>query len=105
MQRVADAASTRDCVSRRHHYVPQSYMRAWSPDRKRVRVLDTRNGIDKLRGLRDTCVQENFYRVTDPDTGQHNQVERMLAVIDDETARLLQVLSRWSPGDDFESVT
>ncbi|WP_433521652.1 DUF4238 domain-containing protein [Nocardia pseudovaccinii] len=102
MQRVAEAASTRDCVSRRHHYVPQSYMRAWSPDRKRVRVLDTRNGIDKLRGLRDTCVQENFYRVTDPATGQHNQVEKMLAVIDDETARLLQVLSRWSPGDDFK---
>lgn len=97
---VAEVAAKRDCVSRRHHYVPQSYLRAWSPDRKRVRVLDTRNGLDKLRGLRDTCVQENFYRVTGRDNQQHNQVEAMLAVIDDEMARLLRMLRAWAPGDD-----
>lgn len=100
MSRVQENAKKRDCVSRRHHYVPQAYMRAWSPDGKRVRVLDTRNGIDKLRGLRDTCVQENFYQVTESGR-RHNQVEAMLAVIDDETARLLQMLRRWSPGDNF----
>ncbi|MEV4159301.1 DUF4238 domain-containing protein [Nonomuraea dietziae] len=102
MSRVAEVATKRDCVSRRHHYVPQSYLRAWSPDRKRVRVLDTRNGIDKLRGLRDTCVEENFYRVTDGRNRQHNQVEAMLAVIDDEMAALLETLRRWSPGDDIQ---
>ncbi|WP_424532530.1 DUF4238 domain-containing protein [Sphaerisporangium viridialbum] len=102
MDRIAEVATKRDCVSRRHHYVPQSYLRAWSPDGKRVRVLDTRNGIDKLRGLRDTCVQENFYRVTDPKTGPHNQVEAMLGVIDDETAVLLEKLRSWKPGDDVQ---
>ncbi|MFC3986628.1 DUF4238 domain-containing protein [Streptosporangium jomthongense] len=102
MARVEEAAKRRDCVSRRHHYVPQSYLRAWSPDRKRVRVLDTKNGIDKLRGLRDTCVEENFYRVTDPGNQQpHNQVEAMLGVIDDETATLLEKLRHWAPGDDL----
>ncbi|MET8145654.1 DUF4238 domain-containing protein [Sphaerisporangium sp. NPDC005288] len=102
MARVAEVAAKRDCVSRRHHYVPQSYLRAWSPDGKRVRVLDTRNGLDKLRGLRDTCVEENFYRVTDPQHGPHNQVEAMLGVIDDETAVLLQKTAPLGPGDDLQ---
>jgi hypothetical protein len=102
MSRVAEVATKRDCVSRRHHYVPQSYLRAWSPDRKRVRVLDTRNGFDKLIGLRDTCVEENFYRVTDRSNRPHNQVEAMLGVIDDETANLLEKLRRWTPGDDIQ---
>jgi len=102
MSRIAEVATKRDCVSRRHHYVPQSYLRAWSPDRKRVRVLDTRNGLDKLRGLRDTCVEQDFYRVTDSSNRRHNQVEAMLAVIDDETARLLQRLRGWTPGDDVQ---
>jgi hypothetical protein len=65
MARVAEVATKRDCVSRRSHYVPQSYLRAWSRQRNRVRVLDTRNGLDQPRGLRDTCVREDFYRVTD----------------------------------------
>lgn len=102
MARVAEIAERRDCVSRRHHYVPQSYLRAWSRDGKRVRVLDTRRGTDKPRGLRDTCVQENFYRVTDNTNTSHNQVEAMLAVIDDETARLLSWLRNWRPGDNVK---
>ncbi|MFF9178153.1 DUF4238 domain-containing protein [Streptomyces sp. NPDC014793] len=92
-QRVGSTApaSRRDCVSRRHHYVPQSYLRAWSPDGRRVRVLDTRNGSERLQGLRDTCVRENFYRLAQGGEA-HNQAEAMLAVIDDETARLLRTL-------------
>jgi hypothetical protein len=102
MANVAEAAARRDCVSRRHHYVPQAYMRAWSPDGRRVRVLDTINGFDRLRGLRDTCVRENFYRVTDSLGAPHNQAEAMLAVIDDETARLLRLLRGWKPDDDMD---
>lgn len=100
MSRVREKASRRDCISRRHHYVPQSYLRAWSPDGRRVRVLDTRNGTDRLQGLRHTCVRENFYRFTKGGDA-HNQAEAMLAVIDDETARLLRTLHSWAPGEDF----
>ncbi|MFC9004780.1 DUF4238 domain-containing protein [Streptomyces microflavus] len=102
MANVAVTAARRDCVSRRHHYVPQSYMKAWSFDGKRVRVLDTVNGLDRPQGLRATCVRENFYRVTDPLGSPHNQAEAMLSVIDDETARLLRLLREWKPDDDLD---
>ncbi|MFJ2060610.1 DUF4238 domain-containing protein [Streptomyces sp. NPDC087908] len=101
MVNVAAAALRRDCVSRRHHYVPQAYMKAWSPDGRRVRVLGTASGSDRLQGLRDTCVRENLYRVTDASGAPHNQAEAMLAVIDDETARLLRLLRGWAPDDDM----
>lgn len=101
MARVTEAAERRDCPSRRHHYVPRAYLRAWSPDTKRVRVLDTRNGTDQLQGRAATCVSRNFYRVTDRNQVEHNQVEAMLAVIDSDTAVLLDKLRRWKPGDDF----
>lgn len=99
MVRVREKAGARDCVSRRSHYVPKAYLRAWSWNGRQVRVLDTRNGYDKPRGLRATCVREDFYRVTDGYDVQHNQVEAMLAVLDDEMARLLLLLRQWAPGD------
>ncbi|MCW1100072.1 DUF4238 domain-containing protein [Streptomyces sp. RS2] len=60
-----------------------------------------RKGLDRPLGLRDTCVRENFYRVTDPQGAPHNQAEAMLSVIDDESARLLRLLRSWEPGDDL----
>ncbi|GHI99291.1 DUF4238 domain-containing protein [Streptomyces olivaceus] len=101
MGKVAAAAERRDCLSRRHHYVPKAYLKAWSFDGKRVRVLDTVKGLDRPLGLRDTCVREDFYRVTDPQGAPHNQAEAMLSVIDDESARLLRLLRSWEPGDDL----
>jgi hypothetical protein len=101
MNRLMAVAAERGCISRRHHYVPQSYLRAWSNDGKRVRVLDTRRGTDTLRGVRDICVKENFYRVTNSANVVHNQVEAMLGVIDDEAARLRHMLVHWETGQDI----
>jgi hypothetical protein len=102
MDRIAAVAQTRTCRSKRHHYVPKSYLKAWSFDQRRVRVLNTIDGSDRPLGLRDVCVKENFYRVTDDAGCQHNQVEDMLAVLDDEGAKLLRFLRGWTPGEDVD---
>ncbi|MFJ4649702.1 DUF4238 domain-containing protein [Nocardia sp. NPDC088792] len=103
MKRIEEKAKQRDCPSRRHHYVPQSYLRAWSDDGdRRVRVLLTRRGIDRLCGVKDVCVSENLYRAIAPDGEAHNQYEAMLGIIDDESARILRILQRHRPGDDLD---
>lgn len=102
MERLAKVAQSRSCKSKRHHYVPQSYLRAWSIDRRRVRVLNTSIGSDQLISVRDVCVKENFYRVTDGGGRKHNQVEDMLAVLDTECARLLRGVRDWSPGTEID---
>ena len=45
-------------VSRRHHYVPQTYLREWSFDGKRVWAHDTVTGAVKPLGLKSVCVEE-----------------------------------------------
>ncbi|MFI5560713.1 DUF4238 domain-containing protein [Amycolatopsis japonica] len=102
MDRIAELAQSRASKSKRHHYVPKSYLRAWSFDQRRVRVLNTVDGTDRPLGLRDVCVKENFYRVTDSSGRRHNQVEDMLAVLDEECAKLLRLLRDWAPGDDVD---
>jgi hypothetical protein len=96
-----DRGSRRDSVYKRHHYVPQGYLRAWSADGHRVHVIDTSAGTERLQGLRDTCVKENFYQVCGPEGGTHNQVEEMLAVLDHELVRVVRVLRGLDPGDDL----
>lgn len=77
-----------DSVSRKHHYVPQSYLREWSTDGKRVLTWDTSNGKVKLLGIKNICVRENFYRVVGAEGEAHNRVELMFGVVDTETRRV-----------------
>ena len=49
MADVIAQSQRRDAVSKRHHYVPKGYLKAWSPDGKRVEVVDTATGIQKFQ--------------------------------------------------------
>lgn len=75
-------------VTRRHHYVPQAYLRQWSTDRKRVWTWDTVSGRVGLLGIADLCVKEDFYRVVGPDGAPHNKVESLFGVVDEELRRV-----------------
>ena len=92
MDRLLAQQRAKDPVSRRHHYVPQAYMREWSFDGKRVWTLDTVTGVVKPLGVADVCVKENFYRVTGPNGAPHNRVELMFGVVDAELRRVQHLL-------------
>ena len=82
-----------DPTGRRHHYVPQSYLREWSFDQKRIWALDTVSREVRPLALRSVCVQENFYRVKGPDGVPHNRVELMFGVVDSELRRVQKLFA------------
>jgi hypothetical protein len=91
-----------DPVSRRHHYVPKSYLRQWSFDGKRVWTLDTVTGAVKSVGLRHVCVKEDFYRVVGSDGAPHNRVELMFGVVDSELRRVQFLFDNLEDPDSLE---
>ena len=91
-----------DPVSRRHHYVPKSYLRQWSFDGKRVWALDTVTGVVKPVGLRDVCVKEDFYRVVGADGAPHNRVELLFGVVDSELRRVQLLFDNLEDPDSLE---
>jgi hypothetical protein len=82
-----------DTQSRRHHYVPQAYLRRWSFDSRRVWTLDTVTGAVRPLSTRDVCVSENFYRVVGPDGFPHNRIERFFGVVDEELVRVQRLFA------------
>lgn len=92
MTRLAAQSKAKDPASRRHHYVPQAYLRQWSFDGKRVWALDTVTGAVKPLGLTSVCVKEDFYRVVGPDGVAHNRVELLFGVVDTELRRVQTLL-------------
>lgn len=97
LDRLLSQQDQADPPSRRHHFVPRTYLKHWSQDGSRVWALNTATGVAKQMGVADVCVKENFHRVTGGDGEPHNRVELIFRVVDAElhrVQRLLQALQR-----------
>jgi Protein of unknown function (DUF4238) len=102
MDKLLAQQRAHDPVSRRHHYVPKSYLRQWSFDGKRVWTLDTVTRAVKPLGVTDVCVKENFYRVVGSDGTPHNRVELLFGVVDSELRRVQLLFDNLEDPDSLE---
>jgi uncharacterized protein DUF4238 len=88
----------------RHHLIPESYMKRFSPDKKRIAVFDRRLGIYRRDGTRNIAVEREFNTIVLKDGSKRRYAEARLAEIDsafgvcfDKVSRneTLSRLERW----------
>lgn len=68
-------------VSRRHHYLPQMYLRGFADEAERVWVFDRQNNAYVHQGILNTAVKKDFYTIVGPDGQKTDAVETMMANI------------------------
>ncbi len=88
---------------RRHHYVAQHYLRRWSPDGKRVAVLNLppdRGAF--VAGVKGLSVEKDLYAIETPD-GRDQVIERGVAgAIDAAFSQAIESLLRGGPASHLD---
>src|ERR1022692_3248055 len=66
-------------LSRRHHYLPQMYLRGFAYDADLVWVFDRQNNTYLHQGIINTAVKKDFYTIVGVDGQKTDAVEQMMA--------------------------
>ena len=66
-------------LSRRHHYLPQMYLRGFADEDDLLWVFDRQNNTYLHQGVLNTAVKKDFYTVVNPDGQKSDVVETMMA--------------------------
>ncbi|MBK9170034.1 MAG: DUF4238 domain-containing protein [Bryobacterales bacterium] len=82
-------------LSRRHHYLPQMYLRGFADESERVWVFDRKEDKFLHQGILNTAVKKDFYTVVGPDGQKSDHVEQMLAnMVEDPMRRIIERLDK-----------
>lgn len=66
-------------LSRRHHYLPQMYLRGFADDDGLVWVFDRQNNTFLHQGVINTAVKKDFYTIVCPDGEKSDAIETLMA--------------------------
>lgn len=92
-------------LSRRHHYLPQFYLRSFTPDAERIWVFDREENTFRQQGLEQTAIHKDFYTVTGPDGCKTDAVEKLLAKIEGDTKQIVSRLDDHKPKGEGEDLS
>ena len=82
-------------LSRRHHYLPQMYLRGFADDDELLWVFDRKNNTYIHQGILKTAVKKDFYTVVGPDGQKTDAVEQMLAnIVEDPMKHIIERLDK-----------
>lgn len=82
-------------LSRRHHYLPQMYLRGFADEAEQVWVFDRKENKFLHQGILNTAVKKDFYTVVGPDGQKTDAVEQILAnIVEAPMKRIIERLGR-----------
>src|SRR5688500_7539718 len=76
--------------ARRHHYVPQFYLRRFADQKDQVRMIRRSTGKVVTTSVSNAAVQVGFYDVETEDGTPRDLVERFLSSVEGEVAEVFE---------------
>lgn len=78
--------------AKRHHVVPQAYLKAWADDHNRVRVFDGRTGRSFTTDTKNAAVRSKLYTLRLPDGSEWDDLEAMFAEVEGSLIEVIRSL-------------
>jgi len=71
---------------RKHHYLPQFYLRGFSADRRSICQIEKRGGRFYVASIRDTASIRDYHKLDAPGVEDANVVEKRLSLVENHMA-------------------
>lgn len=82
---------------RRHHFLPQFYLKGFTGDDGLLWVYDRERDEFRKQQPKDSAVQKDYYTYTDKDGVKHFDIEQMLSMVEGEASGPLAKLDAGDP--------
>lgn len=78
--------------AKRHHVVPQAYLKAWADDHNRVGVFDGRTGKSFTTDTKNAAVRSKLYTMRLPDGSERDDLEAVFAEVEGQLIEVIRSL-------------